>query len=97
MSQLHVAQWQHFGATAVIGQPLLKFFESVIQPWLVSRVGVTTHDPIPEWDWPTMKMDFQVSESVDLNKIQEGDMIQFEVKKNKDFNYLIMAINKETK
>ncbi|MFT6122686.1 MAG: Cu(I)/Ag(I) efflux system membrane fusion protein [Oleiphilaceae bacterium] len=56
-----------------------------------------THDPIPEWDWPTMKMDFQVSESVDLNKIQEGDMIQFEVQKNKDFNYLIMAINKETK
>jgi len=56
-----------------------------------------THDPIPEWDWPTMKMDFQVSESVDLNEIQEGDMIQFEVQKNKDFNYLIMAINKEAK
>lgn len=56
-----------------------------------------THDPIPEWDWPTMKMDFQVSASVDLNKIQEGDMIQFEVQKNKDFNYLIMAINKEVK
>ncbi|MFT7372624.1 MAG: Cu(I)/Ag(I) efflux system membrane fusion protein [Oleiphilaceae bacterium] len=56
-----------------------------------------THDPIPEWDWPTMKMDFQVSESVDLNMLKEGDMIQFEVQKNKEFDHLIITINKAVK
>jgi Cu(I)/Ag(I) efflux system membrane fusion protein len=56
-----------------------------------------THDPIPEWDWPTMKMDFQVDASVELNDIHEGDDIVFEVQKGKDFNFLIIAITKEKK
>jgi Cu(I)/Ag(I) efflux system membrane fusion protein len=59
---------------------------------IMSGMVNLTHDPIPEWDWPTMKMDFQVSGSVDLNMLKEGDKIQFEVQKTGDWDYLIVDI-----
>lgn len=51
-----------------------------------------THDPIPEWEWPTMKMDFQVSDQVDLSQFKEGDAIQFEIEKTGDWDYLVTRI-----
>ena len=51
-----------------------------------------THDPIPEWEWPTMKMDFQVSDQVDLSQFKEGDAIQFEIEKTGDWDYLVTRL-----
>jgi len=56
-----------------------------------------THEPIPEWDWPTMKMDFQVANTVDLSLIKTGETLQFEIKKTGDWDYLIVAIGSESK
>jgi len=52
-----------------------------------------THEPIPEWEWPVMKMDFQVVESIDLSSVKPGDTIQFELQKTGDWDYLIININ----
>ncbi|WP_020407227.1 efflux RND transporter periplasmic adaptor subunit [Hahella ganghwensis] len=51
-----------------------------------------THDPIEAWDWPTMKMDFEVDESVSLEGLQAGQKIEFELAKKGDWEYLIQSI-----
>lgn len=51
-----------------------------------------SHDPIPEWDWPTMKMDFSVANTISLDQIKAGDVIQFELEKTGDWDYLITSV-----
>jgi len=62
---------------------------------LEMRMVNITHDPIAEWDWPTMKMDFQVAESVDLGSINTDETIQFKLQKTGDWDYLIVGIGSE--
>jgi len=54
-----------------------------------------THEPIPELNWPTMKMDFQVAESVDLGVIETGETIHFKLKKIGTSDYLIVGIGSD--
>jgi len=54
-----------------------------------------THEPIPELDWPTMKMDFQVDEAVDLGAIKTGETIHFKLKKIGTSDYLIVGFGSE--
>lgn len=35
------------------------------------------HGPMPEIDWPAMKMEFPVAASVDLSKVKTGDKVKF--------------------
>lgn len=56
-----------------------------------------THDPIPEWDWPTMKMDFAIAESLNLSDFKPGETIQFELEKTGDWDYLITALGNDLK
>ena len=35
------------------------------------------HAPMPELDWPAMKMEFPVAPSVDLSKVKKGDKVRF--------------------
>ncbi len=51
-----------------------------------------THAPIPEWDWPTMKMDFQVDDNLDLSALKVGEDIHFELEKTGDWDYLIVGL-----
>jgi Cu(I)/Ag(I) efflux system membrane fusion protein len=39
-----------------------------------------------------MKMDFQVSDQVDLSQFKEGDAIQFEIEKTGDWDYLVTRL-----
>jgi membrane fusion protein, copper/silver efflux system len=55
-----------------------------------------THEPIPEWQWPTMKMDFQVSDQVDLSQLKEGEAIQFEIEKTGDRDFIVTRLLKGT-
>ncbi len=55
-----------------------------------------THEPIKSLDWPTMRMDFEVASTIDLSNFKKGQTIEFELKKQGDWDYLIMAI-KQTK
>jgi len=51
-----------------------------------------THDPIDEWQWPTMKMDFELADSVDTSVISEGQRIEFAIEKTGEWDYLVTAV-----
>jgi Cu(I)/Ag(I) efflux system membrane fusion protein len=38
-----------------------------------------THDPIPEWEWPTMTMMFEVADEVDISAVDAGETIEIEI------------------
>jgi Cu(I)/Ag(I) efflux system periplasmic protein CusF len=42
-----------------------------------NRKVTLDHAPIPDIDWPAMKMEFSVAPSVDLSKVKPGDKVQF--------------------
>lgn len=44
-----------------------------------SRKVTLAHEPIPEWQWPSMTMTFDVAQDVDLSKLEEGAEIEFSV------------------
>lgn len=50
------------------------------------------HDPIPEWDWPVMKMDFVVAENVDLTPLKPGQTITFDIERTGDWDFVIRSI-----
>ncbi|TCK08972.1 efflux RND transporter periplasmic adaptor subunit [Marinobacterium mangrovicola] len=50
------------------------------------------HAAIPEWNWPEMKMDFSVSEWVDLSTLNPGDKAQIEIRKLEEGGYQVNDI-----
>lgn len=51
-----------------------------------------SHGPAKEWDWPEMTMDFIVADSVDINELQAGQTLHFEVTKT-DNGYQMTGIH----
>lgn len=50
-----------------------------------------THEPIPELKWPSMTMDFNLSNEASLKGLKEGDMVMFELMELPD-SYIIQRI-----
>ncbi|WP_172566290.1 efflux RND transporter periplasmic adaptor subunit [Vibrio navarrensis] len=50
------------------------------------------HQPVPEWNWPGMTMNFNAAQGVDLSALQKGQAIEFEMQKTDDGQYQIVAI-----
>ena len=42
-----------------------------------NRKVTLDHAPIPDINWPAMKMEFSVAPGVDLSKVKTGDRVQF--------------------
>ncbi|MGH1484732.1 MAG: efflux RND transporter periplasmic adaptor subunit [Cellvibrionaceae bacterium] len=74
--------------------------------WAVARVVEVmaesgqlklNHDPIPEWEWPTMTMLFSVDEGVnegiDLSSIAIGQTLHIEINKQGDSDFSISQIH----
>jgi Cu(I)/Ag(I) efflux system protein CusF len=53
-----------------------------------------THGPIPALNWPSMTMDMDVAESVDLQALAPGDNIRFHVELGEDKVYRITEVMK---
>ena len=51
-----------------------------------------SHDPIPKIGWPSMTMDFAVAPSVDLNSVQPGTSIKFDMEQGQGGMYVIQSI-----
>lgn len=51
-----------------------------------------THAPIPALGWPSMTMDFSVASAVDLNAVQAGTRVDFEMEQGQDGMYVIQSI-----
>ncbi len=52
-----------------------------------------THEPIPDWDWGEMTMDFTVLDGVELDGFESGQRIKFEIEKESDGSYVIASVN----
>ena len=50
------------------------------------------HAPMPEIDWPAMKMEFPVAPSVDLSKVKTGDKVRFTLT-GSGKNYTVQSIS----
>ncbi|HAS6214500.1 TPA: efflux RND transporter periplasmic adaptor subunit [Vibrio vulnificus] len=61
---------------------------------LMADHGMLTinHQPVPEWNWPGMTMNFNAAQGVDLSALQKGQAIEFEMQKTDDGQYQIIAI-----
>jgi Cu(I)/Ag(I) efflux system membrane fusion protein len=46
------------------------------------RMLTINHQPVPEWDWPGMVMNFTVADEVDFTPFAQGQAIEFEMQKN---------------
>ena len=51
------------------------------------------HEPMPEMNWPKMKMNFKVGKGVDLGSLKPGQMVDFTLLVDNDNNYIIKNIN----
>ncbi|MGF1749057.1 efflux RND transporter periplasmic adaptor subunit [Vibrio cionasavignyae] len=50
------------------------------------------HQPVPQWNWPGMTMDFSVQENVDLSKLKTGQQIEFAMEKATSGQYVVTEI-----
>ena len=57
------------------------------------RMLNVTHQPIEEWDWPEMTMDFTVAGSVDINLLKKNMTLHIEIEKNSDGNYEVINVH----
>lgn len=48
------------------------------------------HQPVPEWDWPGMVMNFTVADEVDFTPFTQGQAIEFEMQKTPEGQYEIV-------
>lgn len=53
-----------------------------------------THAPIPALDWPEMRMDLEVAESVELKDLKPGEKVSFDLELGDDKAYRIIHIEK---
>ncbi|WGV98857.1 efflux RND transporter periplasmic adaptor subunit [Vibrio sp. YMD68] len=51
------------------------------------------HQPVPEWNWPGMTMDFNLAQTIDMSALKVGQGIDFEMQKNESGQYEIIDLN----
>ncbi|NEX80969.1 efflux RND transporter periplasmic adaptor subunit [Aeromonas rivipollensis] len=61
---------------------------------LASRTLMVAHQPIPEWQWPAMEMEFIVADGVDISRLAQGQSLHLQVMQEGD-EYRITSIHQE--
>lgn len=57
------------------------------------RMVNISHAPAEAWGWPKMTMDFTVAQQVDINELEAGQSLHFEVTKTAKGEYLLTGIH----
>lgn len=57
------------------------------------RMANISHGPAEVWDWPSMTMDFSVSDRVDIAALEAGQSLHFEVSKTDENDYEVTGIH----
>ncbi|MEZ9013337.1 efflux RND transporter periplasmic adaptor subunit [Vibrio splendidus] len=55
-----------------------------------SRMVTINHQPVPEWDWPGMVMNFTFAEGLGMSDVQRGKAIDFEMRKTESGQYEVV-------
>ncbi|MCG2838470.1 efflux RND transporter periplasmic adaptor subunit [Photobacterium sp. WH77] len=51
------------------------------------------HQPVPEWDWPGMVMNFTLAESLEMAPLKTGQTLDFEITKLESGQYQVVDFN----
>jgi Cu(I)/Ag(I) efflux system membrane fusion protein len=54
------------------------------------RMLTINHQPVPEWNWPGMVMNFNLADNVDMNDLERGQAIEFEMQKTETGQYEVV-------
>ncbi|MEZ9946801.1 efflux RND transporter periplasmic adaptor subunit [Vibrio breoganii] len=54
------------------------------------RMATINHQPVEEWQWPGMVMNFTFADGVNIDTVQPGQAIDFEIQKNDSGQYEIL-------
>ncbi|WP_295898816.1 efflux RND transporter periplasmic adaptor subunit [uncultured Vibrio sp.] len=57
------------------------------------RMLTINHQPVPEWDWPGMVMNFTIADGVDMSSLANGQMIDFEMQKGESGRYQVVDLS----
>ena len=60
-----------------------------------SRTLTINHQPVPEWNWPGMTMNFTAGDNVDIDSLKSGQVVEFELQKTPDGQYQIIDIKSD--
>ncbi|MCG9642338.1 efflux RND transporter periplasmic adaptor subunit [Vibrio sp. Isolate34] len=55
-----------------------------------SRMATINHQPVPEWDWPGMVMNFTFAEGLDISQLKRGQVVDFEMMKTESGQYEVV-------
>lgn len=59
------------------------------------RMVTVSHQPIAQWQWPAMTMDFTVNPAVEMSNFEQGKVINIQINKTTSGNYEITAIKSD--
>jgi len=59
------------------------------------RMVTVSHQPIAQWQWPAMTMDFTVNSAVEMSDFEQGKVIKIQINKTISGNYEITAIKSD--
>ncbi|MGF1683730.1 efflux RND transporter periplasmic adaptor subunit [Photobacterium minamisatsumaniensis] len=59
------------------------------------RMLTINHQPVPEWNWPGMVMNFTFAQGVEMASLTKGQAIEFEMQKTESGQYEIVAYKAE--
>lgn len=57
------------------------------------RMVTIEHEAIPDWQWPTMTMDFTVAEAVDMDALKQGARLHVQITNNNSGGYQITQVH----
>ncbi|NAZ46889.1 efflux RND transporter periplasmic adaptor subunit [Vibrio toranzoniae] len=55
-----------------------------------SRMATINHQPVPEWDWLGMVMNFTFAEGLDMADVERGQVVDFEIMKTESGQYEVV-------
>ncbi|MGR5251282.1 efflux RND transporter periplasmic adaptor subunit [Vibrio astriarenae] len=64
----------------------------VTKVMLEHQMLTINHQPVPEWEWPGMVMDFSLASNVDTDGLQVGSAIEFEMQKGATGMYEVVDV-----
>jgi len=60
-----------------------------------SRTLTINHQPVEEWNWPGMTMNFSVADGIDISTLTNGQVIEFELQQTPDGQYQVIDIKSD--
>ena len=57
------------------------------------RMATLEHEPIPDWDWPAMTMDFMVEEGVSMEDLEPGMRLHVQIVKDSGGDYRLSQVH----